>query len=255
MDNNNTLEIYFEQQEGLLCGQHALNNLLQLPCFTPIDLADIAQELDMLEYQSMTGVNGEVTDDTRNYLKEGSGNVDESGNFSIQVLMTAVQRSHGLDLILWNSNEGSAICEDPTQENAFVLNRQAHWFTIRKINNRFWNLNSTLNKPEEITPFYMSAFLAQLREDGYSVFIVRGLIPEQASRAFGDGTGMWLKESQLLGLSEEKTQEEKDLEEAIALSLTAGKILGGAAVGSPLTEEEKKKEMREKRLAALEKRG
>jgi len=247
------LELYFEQQEGLLCGQHCLNNLLQMPCFSPVDLGEIAQELDLLEYQSMTGVNGEVTDDTRNYMKEGSGNVDESGNFSIQVLMTAVQRSHGLDLILWNSNEGEAICEDPTLENGFILNRQAHWFTIRKINDRFWNLNSTLPKPEEITPFYLSAFLAQLRNEDYSVFIVRGLIPERASRAYGDGYGLWFKESQLLGLSEEKTQEEKDLEEAIALSLTAGKILGGAGVA--LTEEEKKKEMREKRLAALEKKG
>ena len=73
------LELYFEQQEGLIYGQHCLNNLLQMPCFSPVDLADIAQELDMLEYQSMTGANGEVTDDTRNYKKEGSGNVDESG--------------------------------------------------------------------------------------------------------------------------------------------------------------------------------
>ena len=168
--------------------------------------------------------------------------------------MTAVQRSHGSDLILWNSNEGEAICEDPTLEKGFILNRQAHWFTIRKINDRFWNLNSTLNKPEEITPFYLTAFLAQLRNEDYSVFIVRGLIPEQASRAYGDGYGLWFKESQLLGLSEEKTQEEKDLEEAIALSLTAGKILGGGGVAD-LTEEEKKKEMREKRLAALEKKG
>lgn len=35
--------IYHEQQVGLLCGQHALNNLLQEPYFTPDSLADIAR--------------------------------------------------------------------------------------------------------------------------------------------------------------------------------------------------------------------
>ena len=247
------MEIYHEVQESLLCGQHCLNNLLQAPFFSPIDLGDIALELDELEYQSMT-VNGEITDDTRSYLKEGSGNVDESGNFSIQVLITAVKRSHDLELILWNSNEGTN-CEDPALENAFILNRQSHWFTIRKINNRWWNLNSTLLRPEEITPFYLTAFLAQFREEGYSVFIVKGNIPEQATRIYGDGYGFWYKENQLLGAPEEKTQEEKDLEEAINMSLNAGKILGGSSVGFALSEEDKKREMREKRLAALEKRG
>ena len=248
------IEIYHEMQESLLCGQHCLNNLIQAPFFNPIDLSDIALELDQLEYQSMTGVNGEVTEDTRSYLKEGSGNVDESGNFSIQVLMTAVKRSHDLELILWNSNEGTN-CEDPTLETAFILNRQAHWFTIRRINDRWWNLNSTLLRPEEITPFYLTAFLAQLRADDYSVFIVKGNIPEESTRSFGDGYGFWYKESELLGLPEEKTQEEKDLEEAIKMSLNAGKMLGGASVGFALSEDDKKREMREKRLAALEKRG
>lgn len=35
--------IYHEQQQGALCAQHALNNLLQNPVFTAVDLATIAQ--------------------------------------------------------------------------------------------------------------------------------------------------------------------------------------------------------------------
>ena len=219
------MEIYHEVQDGLLCGQHCLNNLLQAPFFSPIDLSDIAQELDLLEYQNMVGLNGEITNDTLQYLKEGSGNVDESGNFSIQVLKTALERSHGLELISWGSIEGKNI--EPSEENAFILNRQSHWLTLRKINERWWNLNSTLLKPEEITEFYLSAFLAQFREDGYSVFIVKGDIPSSSSRALGDGYGFWYKESTLLGKEETKSQEELDLEEAIKMSLNAGKMLGG----------------------------
>ena len=219
------MEIYHEVQDSLLCGQHCLNNLLQAPYFNPIDLADIAQELDNLEYQNMVGIDGEITNDTIQYLKEGSGNVDESGNFSIQVLKTALERSHGLELISWGSIEGKNI--EPSEENAFILNRQSHWLTLRKINERWWNLNSTLLKPEEITEFYLSAFLAQFREDGYSVFIVKGDIPPSSSRGLGDGYGFWYKESTLLGQEETKSQEELDLEEAIKMSLNAGKMLGG----------------------------
>ena len=35
--------IYHEQQQGALCAQHALNNLLQSPLFTADDLAVMAR--------------------------------------------------------------------------------------------------------------------------------------------------------------------------------------------------------------------
>jgi hypothetical protein len=40
----------------------------------------------------------------------------------------------------------------------------------------------------------------------------------------GDGYGFWYKESTLLGQEETKSQEELDLEEAIKMSLNAGKM-------------------------------
>jgi hypothetical protein len=43
---------------------------------------------------------------------------------------------------------------------------------VRKLYGRFWNLNSTLDRPETIGEFYLSAFLAQMQTDGYDVFIV-----------------------------------------------------------------------------------
>lgn len=37
--------IYHEQQEGALCAQHALNNLLQQQYYSAVDLADIARQV------------------------------------------------------------------------------------------------------------------------------------------------------------------------------------------------------------------
>jgi Ataxin-3 len=41
--------IYHERQEAALCGQHALNNLVQASVFTAGYLSDIAQQLDQME--------------------------------------------------------------------------------------------------------------------------------------------------------------------------------------------------------------
>ena len=49
--------IYHERQEALLCGQHALNNLVQDCVFTPVALAEIAQQLDQMELTFMAESN------------------------------------------------------------------------------------------------------------------------------------------------------------------------------------------------------
>ena len=36
-----SIKIYHEQQDSLLCGMHCLNNLLQCPIFTEVDLSNI----------------------------------------------------------------------------------------------------------------------------------------------------------------------------------------------------------------------
>ena len=45
--------IYHERQEALLCGQHALNNLVQGNAFQPGLLAEIAHQLDQMELNFM----------------------------------------------------------------------------------------------------------------------------------------------------------------------------------------------------------
>ena len=46
--------IFHEWQESLLCGQHCLNNLIQQSVFSPVNLANIANELDEAEANLIT---------------------------------------------------------------------------------------------------------------------------------------------------------------------------------------------------------
>ncbi|OWK08821.1 hypothetical protein Celaphus_00015486 [Cervus elaphus hippelaphus] len=72
------------QQEGSLCAQHCLNNLLQGEYFSPVELSSIAHQLD--EEERMRMAEGGVTsEDYRTFLQQPSGNMDDSGFFSIQV--------------------------------------------------------------------------------------------------------------------------------------------------------------------------
>ena len=191
--------IFHEVQDSMLCGQHALNNLLQESLFTPVDLAEIAQGLDAQERAFMT-VDGVMTPEALKFLSEKSGNVDESGNFSLQVLRAALQASHDIQLVSWTSDRGDEQTE-MTEEHGFIINRSSHWFTVRKIKSRWWNLNSTLDLPEVITEFYLTAFLSQLIGDGYSVFQAKGKVPPAGTKPFGTSSNSstkWYTEKVLL---------------------------------------------------------
>uniref|UniRef100_A0A287D9J3 ubiquitinyl hydrolase 1 n=1 Tax=Ictidomys tridecemlineatus TaxID=43179 RepID=A0A287D9J3_ICTTR len=138
--------IFHEKQEGSLCAQHCLNNLLQGEYFSPVELSSIAHQLD--EEERMRMAEGGVTsEDYRTFLQQPSGNMDDSGFFSIQVISNAL-KVWGLELILFNSPE--------------------YWF----------NLNSLLTGPELISDTYLALFLAQLQQEGYSIFVVKGDLPD-----------------------------------------------------------------------------
>jgi len=216
--------IYHELQESQLCGQHCLNNLLQGPHFTAPDLAAIAHEMDDEERKHMMEA-GSNTADVLRYMSEGSGNVDDSGNFSLQVLNTALQRSHDISLVSWSSSEASKAVQDPTTQSGFIVNRSNHWFAIRKINSIWWNLNSTEERPVHITDFFLTAFLSQLRADNYLVFIAVGSLPTYGTEMGPEigGTGQWYEEAMLLAdtVSEAQT--------AVPKFSGVGHRLGGGA--------------------------
>lgn len=159
--------IFHEKQEGSLCGQHCLNNLLQGAYFSAVDLADLASQLDETE-RSHLGPNSSST----------SHNMDDSGYFSIQVLQKALE-IWNIYLFPFKSSRPEAVAarNDAHSQKAYICNFQDHWFSIRKIGSQWFNLNSMNSGPELISDTYLSLFLAQLQTDGYSIFVVSGNLP------------------------------------------------------------------------------
>jgi len=200
-----TTWIYHERQQAQLCGQHALNNLLQMQAFSPDSLARIAHELDQVElsYMSAGNQNGVASKDFLRRVAEGSANVDASGNFSIEVLRSALLRQFQLTLV--NTMQENIRNVEITNFDGFICNKQSHWFAIRKINGRYWNLNSMIERPEQISHFKLAAEVEGLRNAGYSVFCVAeaGCLPAECKdeSELTSGRGQkefWWRESDLI---------------------------------------------------------
>ncbi|XP_072313828.1 ataxin-3 isoform X2 [Eucyclogobius newberryi] len=231
--------IFHEKQEGSLCAQHCLNNLLQGEYFTPVDLSSIAHQLDEEERMRMAE-GGVGSEEYRTFLQQPSGNMDDSGFFSIQVISNALS-VWGLELILFNSREYQSLMINPINEKAFICNYKEHWFTIRKLGQQWFNLNSLLTGPELISDTYLALFLAQLQQEGYSIFVIRGNLPEceaeqilafmrvqqqQRPRLIGEeegqtssGRSVALGQNEMaIGVEEDVVDEDEELKRALALS-------------------------------------
>ncbi|CAL8272767.1 unnamed protein product [Merluccius merluccius] len=228
--------IFHEKQEGSLCAQHCLNNLLQGEYFTPVDLSSIAHQLDEEERMRMAE-GGMASEEYRTFLQQPSGNMDDSGFFSIQVISNALG-VWGLELILFNSREYQTLMINPIDEKAFICNYKEHWFTIRKLGQQWFNLNSLLTGPELISDTYLALFLAQLQQEGYSIFVIRGNLPEceaeqilglmrvqqqQRPRLIGEdeaqsSSGQRYPETAMAVEDEVVDEDEEELKKALALS-------------------------------------
>nr|XP_056707667.1 ataxin-3 isoform X4 [Euleptes europaea] len=162
--------IFHERQEGSLCAQHCLNNLLQGEYFSPVELSSIAQQLDEEERIRMAE-GGLSSEEYRTFLQQPSGNMDDSGFFSIQ------------------------------------------WF----------NLNSLLTGPELISDTYLALFLAQLQQEGYSIFVVKGDLPDcEADQLLQMIRVQQMQRPKLIGEDTLQTRDQRiqkaDLEQALDVS-------------------------------------
>lgn len=190
--------LYFERQQDQLCGVHALNALLQGPFFTAVDLSGIACELDDLE-RSLIGSEPNAA----------SENVAADGNFSIQVLTKALLDVFSLRVNSMNHPSEVETWQKPELETGFLLNLEHHWFCLRRLRrddvDTWWNLNSLLPGPRKIGSFYLTAFLEQLKAEGYSIFVVRDLHAAQLPSMFGQEspTGRWFTEDEAMKVSAE----------------------------------------------------
>ena len=75
---------------------------------------------------------------------------------------------------------------------------QEHWFALRKVHGQWWNFNSLFPAPQQLSQFYLSAYLATLREQGYSIFVVAGGLPTYPDTSVTGDQGIWLTEAQVL---------------------------------------------------------
>lgn len=202
--------ILFEKQEASLCAQHALNMLLQGPYFSAVDLAEIAHDLDERENLVLG------TDSS------SSRNMDDSGFFSVQVVAEAL-RVFNLELIPLTSPSAAEYRADPTCGRAYICNLNDHWFAIRRFGFQWFKLNSLLSSPKLISDTYLSLYLAQLANDGYSIFVVVGELPH----CNADEILTQCPVDPALAAQDEPIREDQredeDLARAIALSLTEDK--------------------------------
>lgn len=199
--------IYHERQEALLCGQHALNNLAQQCVFTPGQLSEIAHQLDQMELDvwAQNNEGGVNSKDYLQRLREGSNNVDAQGNFSIEVLKAALQHEFGITLPHL-SQQDLLSGKDITDMQGFLCHKSDHWFAIRLIGGRFWNLNSMLERPGIVSHFELATEMEKWANQGYTIFCVPSGLPEGGIEISSQGTTEnWHKMSDLLqGRSTEK---------------------------------------------------
>eukprot|EP00397_Hematodinium_sp_SG-2012_P036591 GEMP01039519.1.p1 GENE.GEMP01039519.1~~GEMP01039519.1.p1 ORF type:complete len:383 (+),score=85.62 GEMP01039519.1:141-1289(+) len=156
---------YWEKQGAdKLCAVHCLNAVVQGPQFSAGELGDIARELDTQELN--LGLSS----------AEGSQNVDASGNFSISVIERAIARQ-GLQAVNLDRTDIKQSVYRKCTEQAFICNShaRAHWFSLRKVLGRWWNLDSLAPTPATIGEFGLIAFLESTIQSGFTIFVIRSL--------------------------------------------------------------------------------
>ena len=158
--------VYHEKQVRACCGRHAVNNLLQGYVWHDDRLAELAMSLFEKEKElRLANSDGPHDASYLEFLADGNPYVDDQGNFSVQVVERALEGS-GLALV-----RSKKLIENLGDFPAYILNRQDHWLSIRKVydshNVGHWiDLNSFHKIPEHISDFYLSVMLAQMIEDG-----------------------------------------------------------------------------------------
>jgi hypothetical protein len=104
----------------------------------------------------------------------GSYNVAGSGNFSIQVLESALYNHSGQKLVnitKLTQSDFATTCQ------GFICHKGDHWIAIRRVHDVWYNLNSTNTVPpgpQYISNFQLDAFLSSIKDSGFHIFSVQG---------------------------------------------------------------------------------
>jgi Josephin/UBX domain len=127
---------------------------------------------------------------------------DDSGNYSIEVLKAALAEMHSIVLLHLGSEQGKAYLRqnDITTISGFICHKSDHWFAIRKIGSRYWNLNSSQECPTVISHFSLAVEMDQWSKGGYTLFCVLSELAEYTLSEVNleSGNGKWYKMLDLL---------------------------------------------------------
>lgn len=150
----------------------------------------------------------------------------------------------GLDLIPLHSTDEVAtdIRSHPTKAIAYIFNFNSHWYSIRRFQTdpvlrpstnesyAFINLDSLLSRPEYMSSSFLTEYLKQMQNEGYSIFIVSGEFPECAAEPLryvknaAAPTSTTTTASSIIDLSKSDSKssvsdQDEDIQRAIRLSL------------------------------------
>ena len=102
----------------------------------------------------------------------------DTGYFSIQVLQQALS-IFNIELVSYASQDDIAKQAQryPESIQAYVCNAGSHWFAIRRFNRHYFDLNSFFYVPRLINEILLIHYINWIKENGYSVFIVKGDLP------------------------------------------------------------------------------
>ncbi len=122
--------VYLEEQDELNCGVHALNHLVQRKVFTPAYLNALARECKQDEIRALG-------------FDTGYDFFYENGNYDVAVLQKALKRGN-LEMVEIKTSDPRAkeAINRTAHQNAYICQRNSHWFTLRKFDNQWFEFNS-----------------------------------------------------------------------------------------------------------------
>ena len=134
-------QLYIENQRQLLCGLHALNHLFQDNVFTRRYMDALALECEMDKRAFLGGYDtGDRHFDPR------------SGDYSVEVMKKALKIANMEMVSLGDKSDPRAreIVRRSRFQQAFIVIKNAHWYTLRKFGGVWYEINSVPS--EHIVP-------------------------------------------------------------------------------------------------------
>ncbi|CRG93572.1 ataxin-3, putative [Plasmodium gallinaceum] len=160
--------VYWEKQgNDRMCGLHCINSILQGPYYSEDTLAEIGRELDDKEKEFFKCSN--------ELVRNNSSNVLEDGFINISVLIECLKRKN---ILLKNVLEEDLIkiISSNHQDIGYICNLEQHWFSIRKIYNTWYVLDSLKSAPLFIKDMNLKFYFNDVIKK-YHIFSVQNINP------------------------------------------------------------------------------